>query len=111
MKELVQKVKDAYREFVSSRTRVAIVFALVAALVGAVLLLPPPRSAGELVAGPVVQTVTSDAGTAVATDTDDATVVIDLPALATDAAVSTPAATTTTDATVTAPTEEVTCSQ
>jgi hypothetical protein len=109
MKELVQKVKDAYREFVASRTRVAIVFAVVAALVGAVLLLPPPRSAGELVAGPVVQTVTSDAGASVATDTDDATVVIDLPAPAADATVTTPAATT--DANVTAPTEEVTCSQ
>lgn len=91
MKELVQKVKDAYREFVSSRTRVAIAFAVVAALVGAVLLLPPPSSTGELVAGPAVQTVTSDAGIAVATDLD-ASVVIDLPAPAADATVTSPAA-------------------
>lgn len=73
MKELVQKVKQAVKDFVSSRTRVAVLLAVIAALVGAMLLLPPPSSVDQS-----VQTVTSDAGAALTAEAD-ASVVLDLP--------------------------------
>lgn len=70
LQDLFSQAKQAFHSFTASRTRVAVALAFIAALVGAILLLPPPSST-ELQAGPV-QTVE--------TANDASTVVIDLPA-------------------------------
>jgi len=44
MKKLFEQLKQSFNEFTASRTRVAVAFAVVAALLGAVLLLPPSCS-------------------------------------------------------------------
>lgn len=77
LQDLFNQAKQAVRDFTSSRTRVAVLFSVVAALVGAVLLLPPPSTV-NLETG-AVQTIVSDAGSSVSSDMD-ASVVIDLPA-------------------------------
>lgn len=106
LQDLFNQAKQALQSFTASRTRVAIAFAIIAALVGAVLLLPPPSSSTELQAGPV-QTVE--------TTNDAATVVIDLPAPSTtDSAVvvDAAAADAVVDATVDEqPLPEETCAQ
>lgn len=104
LQDLFNQAKQAVKTFISSRTRVAVLFAVVAAIVGAVLLLPPPANTTNGLAAGEVQTVASDAGSAVAVDTD-ASVVIDLPPPAsTDGAANAADATVATD-------EDVTCSQ
>lgn len=112
LQDIFNQTKQAVRDFVSSRSRVAVLLAVIAAVVGALLLLPPPSSEPQL----DVQTIQSDAGASVATD-PDASVVIDLltPAGSLDAAADCPDGQVEQDlltaAEADAATSETTCSQ
>jgi hypothetical protein len=108
LQDLFNQAKQAVRDFTSSRTRVAILFAVVAALVGAILLLPPPSTA-NLETG-AVQTIVSDAGSSVSSDMD-ASVVIDLPAPDGSATLDATTALDVADAADERPLPEETCSQ